>query len=72
MPSAASRRSDPGASERGEAHHPACQELTPATVGPAWLRVCAHHPGGGAESPRPPLQQLQRPVPEHLSEWMSG
>lgn len=66
MSSAASSGSYPSSGERGETHHPSGQEPPPATVGPAGVRVCAHNTRCGAESSRPPLQQLQCTVPEHI------
>ncbi len=53
MSSAASSGSYPGSSERGETHHPSSQEPAPATVRSAWVRVCTHNTGCGAESSLP-------------------
>lgn len=72
MSSAASSGSYPSSGERGKTHHPSGQEPPPATVGPAGVRVCAHHTGCGAESSRPPLQQLERTVPEHIGKTVCG
>lgn len=58
--------SDP--SGGGEAYHPESQEPAPAPVWPTRLRVCPPHPGGQPPSNSPPLQQLQRAVPEQLGE----
>jgi len=59
--------SDPGGG--GEAYHPEGEEPAPAPVRSAGLRVCPPHPGGQPPSHRPPLQQLQRAVPEQLSRF---
>lgn len=56
--------SDP--SRGGEAHHSEGQESAPASVWPAWLRVCPPHPGCQPQSHSSSLQQLQRAVPEQL------
>lgn len=72
MSSAAASRTHPGTGKRGETHHPTGQEPAPATIGPARVRVRAHHTGRRAESPRPPLQQLQRAVPEYIGMCVCG
>lgn len=68
LPPAAARRQDPGAGQRGEAHHAACQEPPPAPVGTEGLRVSADHPGQQAPGPGAAFQQLLGAVSEHIGE----